>query len=173
MDNIVDYIQELILNSDKDFKQIKLNIIENKSGYDSIVISSEMTTYRPKVSNALFARIKTSGKKPYISFRNKYINWFIENDINTYSIKSETDFFRVPLSDFMLAINFEKKDFSKLAVQICLEAMNFPQFGCCDKFVQCSDAKKCVHSDLLYSTACMYRKNLENNKIFYGKNKNT
>ena len=45
-------------------------------------------------------------------------------------------------------------------------------FGCCNKFVECSDAKKCVHENKLYSTSCMYRMNLESGKIFYGKNRN-
>ncbi len=45
-------------------------------------------------------------------------------------------------------------------------------FGCCSNFMECSDAKKCVHENKLYSTACTYRKNLENNRIFYGKNRN-
>lgn len=45
-------------------------------------------------------------------------------------------------------------------------------FGCCSKFNECSDAKKCVHENKLYSTACMYRLNLESGKIFYGKNRN-
>lgn len=45
-------------------------------------------------------------------------------------------------------------------------------FGCCNLFVDCSDAKKCVHENKLYATACMYRRNLEAGKIFYGKNKN-
>lgn len=45
------------------------------------------------------------------------------------------------------------------------------QFGCCSKFEQCSDAKKCLHENQLYSKACMYRLNLEQGKIFYGINK--
>lgn len=45
-------------------------------------------------------------------------------------------------------------------------------FGCCSQFTECSDAKKCVHENKLYSTACIYRRNLENGKIFYGKNRN-
>ncbi len=47
-----------------------------------------------------------------------------------------------------------------------------PSFSCCDKFTKCSDAKKCVHENKLYSTACTYRRNLENGRIFYGKNRN-
>ena len=46
------------------------------------------------------------------------------------------------------------------------------RFGCCSNFEKCSDAKKCVHENKLYSKACMYRDNLEQGKIFYGKNRN-
>lgn len=45
-------------------------------------------------------------------------------------------------------------------------------FGCCSKFIECSDAKKCLHENKLYATSCSYRKNLEAGRIFYGKNRN-
>lgn len=45
-------------------------------------------------------------------------------------------------------------------------------FGCCSRFIECSDAKKCVHVNKIYSMGCKYRKNLDAGKIFYGKNKN-
>lgn len=45
-------------------------------------------------------------------------------------------------------------------------------FGCCGQFNACSDAKKCLHPNKLYSKACTYRKHLENGRIFYGKNRN-
>ena len=45
-------------------------------------------------------------------------------------------------------------------------------FGCCSKYEQCSDARKCVHDYKLYAKGCQYRKNLENGLIFYGENKN-
>lgn len=45
-------------------------------------------------------------------------------------------------------------------------------FGCCSKFIECSDAKRCVHENKIYSMGCKYRANLESGKIFYGKNKN-
>ena len=46
------------------------------------------------------------------------------------------------------------------------------RFGCCSSFIQCSDAKKCVHENKLYGKACMYRSHLDAGEIFYGKNKN-
>ena len=45
-------------------------------------------------------------------------------------------------------------------------------FGCCGMFEDCSDAKRCIHPNRLYSTACAYRRNLEQGRIFYGKNRN-
>lgn len=46
------------------------------------------------------------------------------------------------------------------------------KFGCCSKYVACSDALKCLHSNNFYARCCWYRKNLEAGRIFYGKNKN-
>lgn len=45
-------------------------------------------------------------------------------------------------------------------------------FGCCSHFIQCSDEKRCVHENKLYSKGCKYRTHLEAGKIFYGKNAN-
>ena len=45
-------------------------------------------------------------------------------------------------------------------------------FGCCSSFMECSDAKHCVHENKLYSTACTYRKHLDSGEIFYGNNRN-
>lgn len=45
-------------------------------------------------------------------------------------------------------------------------------FGCCSRFEQCSDAKKCVHDNVLYATACTYYQHLKQGKVFYGKNRN-
>lgn len=47
------------------------------------------------------------------------------------------------------------------------------KFGCCGKYVKCSNARKCLHENTFYARCCMYRKNLESGRIFYGKNANT
>ena len=44
-------------------------------------------------------------------------------------------------------------------------------FGCCSKYLACSDAKKCLHENKMYAMKCNYRANLETGKIFYGENK--
>lgn len=65
-------------------------------------------------------------------------------------------------------------DFIKRNTVYCIEKYESKaaKFGCCSKYEMCSDAKKCTHVNKLYSKACMYRKNLEQGNIFYGKNRN-
>ncbi len=46
------------------------------------------------------------------------------------------------------------------------------RFGCCSSFERCSNEKRCVHPNKLYSKACMYRAHLDEGRIFYGKNRN-
>ena len=45
-------------------------------------------------------------------------------------------------------------------------------FGCCSKYEECSNGKKCIHANPFYSLGCIYRSRLEDDKIFYGKNRN-
>lgn len=64
-------------------------------------------------------------------------------------------------------------DFIKSVVLIGLERYeSTSSFGCCSKFELCSNARKCLHENKLYSKGCKYRKNLESGKIFYGQNTN-
>ena len=45
-------------------------------------------------------------------------------------------------------------------------------FGCCSRYLECSDNKKCTHPDKLYVKGCQYKLNLDAGRIFYGKNRN-
>ncbi len=45
-------------------------------------------------------------------------------------------------------------------------------FGCCSRYIECSDTLKCINPDKKLAKGCQYRENLESGKIFYGKNKN-
>ena len=45
-------------------------------------------------------------------------------------------------------------------------------FGCCSRYIECSDALKCINPDKKLARGCQYKDNLESGKIFYGKNKN-
>lgn len=45
-------------------------------------------------------------------------------------------------------------------------------YGCCHLYKECSDSKKCLKEDKMSAKVCQYRKNLEQGRIFYGKNRN-
>lgn len=45
-------------------------------------------------------------------------------------------------------------------------------YGCCHMYKECSDSKKCLKEDKMSAKVCQYRKNLEQGRIFYGKNRN-
>ena len=84
--------------------------------------------------------------------------------------KSEGDFIRLRLdNDSPEIINYIKEN-TKYRVKNYSSKERM--FGCCSRFNECSDAKKCVHPNKLFSMACHYRHNLDNGRIFYGENKN-
>lgn len=47
---------------------------------------------------------------------------------------------------------------------------NYIAFSCCSRYLECSNAKRCIHPDPLFSFCCFYNKNLKQGNIFYGKN---
>ena len=65
-------------------------------------------------------------------------------------------------------------DYIRKNTEYCIDGYESKatRFGCCSRFIECSDAKKCVHTNKLYSKACIYRDSLDEGRIFYGKNKN-
>lgn len=169
--NYTNYLRQFIPQSYLQDADIQLQ--SNKSGTNAFMITSSSNMYRKAVRNML-AKIKTNGKKPFIAFRSKYYPAFIRLGYPLYEVKSDAGYFRIELSDFFerdLTAE-QKQGLADVIGQMFLDTMNFPSFGCCDLYTQCSDKKKCLHEDLLYATSCMYRKNLEGGKIFYGENKN-
>jgi len=56
--------------------------------------------------------------------------------------------------------------------QECFNRQNVEMFGCCNDHVRCSDVGHCLHEDDKFYLGCIYRKNLEEGRIFYGKNRN-
>lgn len=46
--------------------------------------------------------------------------------------------------------------------------INTCDFGCCSRYRECSDARRCLAPDIGHG--CMYRRNLEAGRIFYGRN---
>ena len=63
-------------------------------------------------------------------------------------------------------------DFQKTLVNQLESSYSPDSFGCCGSYLQCSNEKHCIHENPYYASGCMYKKNLDAGKIFYGVNRN-
>ncbi len=149
---------------------VKVGVAINKSDYNSITIQTKPSPYCMQQKEFLFARVKTTGTNQYVSFSAKFKMLFDNISVPYSQIKSAPDFVRIKLSDFDEFIKNQLA--SDILQKIYMDAFSFDPFGCCSRYLECSYLKKCVHPDIVYATACQYRKNLESGKIFYGINKN-
>ena len=86
---------------------------------------------------------------------------YSENKLKTFSSKAMDD---QALYSWLADLAQRKK--------ALFRALVTEPFGCCNSFLQCSDAGHCLFEDDRFYNGCYYRKNLESGKIFYGKNAN-
>lgn len=63
-------------------------------------------------------------------------------------------------------------NFQKILVNRLESSYSPDSFGCCGLYLQCSNEKRCIHANPYYASGCMYKKNLDAGKIFYGVNRN-
>ncbi len=78
-------------------------------------------------------------------------------------------------TDYLFYSYFPQDELLRIISEIVDKSVNTlgaDPIGCCSKYVQCSDAKKCLCEDIEIKLSCYYRQNLEAGKIFYGVNKN-
>jgi hypothetical protein len=75
---------------------------------------------------------------------------------------------KLPLQDIDEIVSLKESIVN--IIQYELKRTHGEAFGCCSKYVQCSDSRRCIHEDFLFSLCCQYRLNLLEGKIFYGKN---
>lgn len=168
IDNILHIVKSCLPESLAD--SVKIEVIENKSNYDSIVASADATTYRMSApGRALIARVKLNGKTKYVSFGKDYMQLFKTAGIPIESPMSD-GFCRMSVIDFL---NTPVQALSPVITEIILKSFNYPSFDCCSRVEKCSDLMKCTHPDYLYAcAACTYKKKLDEGIVFYGKNRN-
>lgn len=84
-------------------------------------------------------------------------------------VKSEKGYFR-------LVINPEHpaEGYTDFLARIAGETVSrYPkEWDCCSRYMECSDAKACVHPDKAFALGCGYRRILASGRIFYGANRN-
>lgn len=139
--------------SDKEHKAKYIETVQNKN-YISV-----------KSKNLVAVKIETKKSGIRIEFKSKHDDLF-----SAYSIEhSDNGTSRINLKSFDEVIGLASA-FATMAERDLVLASD--SFGCCSRYEACSDAKRCIHPDQEFSSACAYRKNLEEGRIFYGKNKN-
>lgn len=77
-------------------------------------------------------------------------------------------FWRLDLGDSPFA------EYSDMLCKTVISTINrLPkEWDCCSRYMECSNAKKCVHPDKSFALGCGYRKILAPGRVFYGENRN-
>ncbi len=149
-----------------------------KLGYDTSMIKTELVTPQ---SSKPYERtyIETVGEKgemqTQILFRDckkGYVRCppVVAKELERVGLQLES----VPSSDWK-RLPYAALDFTVYpgAAQEIFEAvLRRNGYGCCSRYLECSDAKQCTHPDIMFAVQCAYRKNLMAGRIFYGKNAN-
>lgn len=155
LDMIFPEMQAIVANK---FVPVELLIRDPKASGYTVVSYHGFTVFR----------LKLRGKKHYFSVQTLFSD-LISKDYPTQRTKSEENYIRVlvdqdhPIEsyiDLLLAITGASID-------------RLPKvWDCCSRYLECSDAKTCVHPDKVFALDCGYRKILNSGRIFFGKNRN-
>lgn len=159
-----DLDQHSICEKIKDFL-----VIQNGKSQDDIKINHNVTYSSIEFFGNSVVRVKCSKSKSYLSFKSTFKTVFNKYESITFeSIKSEPLWLRKIIRNIT-----DLEDLFPLILELYDEAyllINTETFSCCSRYMQCSDAMKCIHPDKIFARGCYYKKNLEAGKIFYGKN---
>lgn len=150
-EQLSDAIQKCIHDKDQYYKLIE--VIQNK------------TYIAVKAKHLLAVKVDEKKAGVRIEYRSTYDEKFSGFEITHL----DDGISRVVVPDFKSVLALAPV-LSEIAVAEIVIASD--SFGCCGRYEACSDAKKCIHPDQLFAAACAYKKNLEQGRIFYGKNKN-
>ncbi len=145
--------------------------LQEMVGNDSVVylIDSNSSYRTNNEKSVVVAKVKEGGKLEYISFSDKYASLFNKAGIMFSGIDSTNN---IRLSEMEFTIAASNPQFPLIIEHIVLQSFNYDSFGCCGRYLECSNAKKCIHDDIFYATAsCQYKKHLDKGEIFYGENK--
>ena len=73
---------------------------------------------------------------------------------------------RIPAQELSFA------DYPQLVIEIYEKYLITNGFDCCSRYLECSEAERCTHPDIMVAGQCTYRQKLRNGHIFYGSKRN-
>lgn len=130
--------------------------LEKKKGYYSIVFDGK----------SVVARLGGI-KKRYLSIPSTAIKQ--TDNFKEIVAEGKDGYTKLPLESFD-----QVKDHALLlqeVLQVIIERSG-KEFDCCSRYLECSDARRCIHPDPQFGLKCGYRLVLKEGRIFYGKNRN-
>lgn len=113
-------------------------------------------------------RLRIRGKQCYISIPLVFLD-LIPSMFPQKRLQSEPKYIRI-LIDEKHTID----SYTDFLVQIAGETINrYPKgWDCCSRYLECSNARACIHPDKTFALECGYRKILNSGRVFYGENRN-
>ena len=73
---------------------------------------------------------------------------------------------RIPAQELSFA------EHPQLVIEIYEKYLMTNGFDCCSRYLECSEAARCTHPDIMVAGQCTYRQKLRNGHIFYGSKRN-
>ena len=148
-----------------------LSVIQ-EMGLDAHSLSLQKTLLYSSIyfGNALVSRLKFRGKKYYIE-----VPLHLKDTISGIAPFGEQraveNYWRVEIDD--LDTVSHPTFTSSMAAVLRYVINHFPkEWDCCHLYLECSNAKQCVHPHPTFALGCGYRKILASGRIFYGENRN-
>lgn len=151
------------------FEIIKNHLISEGATSENISLSLNKNDSSIYFFDTLSIKHK-QGKENWIYFKSDFSKYFPHPEKLSF-LKSVPNMARYKihhLEDLGDLLSFVYKIY-QFAYEKSMESQSF---GCCSRYEACSDTLRCTHPDQVFASGCMYRKNLESGRIFYGKNKN-
>lgn len=115
----------------------------------------------------VFFRIRMRRKLRHILVAEKW-EYLLPKDTPVERSKSDSGMIRIPIAACSDVLAYAEA-LRSILILMCKEHADF---GCCGRYMACSDAKTCIHPDPQFALQCIYRYNMLDGKIFYGENKN-
>lgn len=120
------------------------------------------------LSNFTVFRLRFRGKQHYIALP-IMLQDLIPQNAPTKRVKSDPKYIRILVDDTHTA-----ESYADFLIRVAGETvLRYPkEWDCCSRYMECSDAKTCVHPDKGFALACGYKKILASGRVFYGQNRN-
>lgn len=184
--NDIEIIDENTFYKILDIKTNNKKIVKHKNNNSNTLtvdtnMANEITEYNRLIRFFDALNKLDENLSKYSIFKSQTGKWFSFKTNNktiikiTYPTKDKKYIFEldgntIEIDDVEKFLNLNKEKIYNLYKKLSTTSTD-DMFGCCSYYIECSDALKCVKDDS-FSKNCYYRRNLENGRIFYGKNKN-